>query len=74
MAAGEMIAFGWIGSALYTGLMGQNKNRSGCGWFLIGLALGPIGLLISFFVPKLDPAEQADPSVEGAEDSPEAEP
>jgi hypothetical protein len=54
---GELLAFGWIGSAIYSALLGQTKNRNGCLWFLVGLALGPIGLLISAVMPKKAPEE-----------------
>ena len=54
---GELLAFGWIGSAIYSALLGQTKNRNGCLWFLVGLALGPIGLLISAVMPKKPPEE-----------------
>lgn len=60
MAAGEIIAFGWIGSALYTAVIGQNKNRSGCLWLALGLALGPLGLLISALIPAAPPIEPAE--------------
>jgi hypothetical protein len=33
-----------------------NKGRSGCGWFALGVLLGPFGLILSLVVPKNQPA------------------
>jgi hypothetical protein len=52
---GELIAFAWIGSALFSATLASAKNRSGCGWFAVGLVLGPVGLLVSFLIPKAAP-------------------
>jgi len=43
-----------IGSAV----VASSKNRSGCGWFIIGVLLGPIGFLISIGISKV---EERDP-------------
>jgi len=54
---GELLAFGWIGCAIYSALLGQTKNRNGCLWLAVGGALGPVGLLISALMPKKPPEE-----------------
>ena len=54
---GELLAFGWIRSAIYSALLGQTKNRNGCLWFLVGGLLGPVGLLISALMSKKPPEE-----------------
>lgn len=38
------ICFGIVGS-----MISSSKGNSGCGGFVLGVLLGPIGLLISFF-------------------------
>lgn len=60
---GELLAFGWIGSAILSALLGQTKNRNGCLWFLVGIVLGPLGLLVSSLMPK---AAQAGELEDGA--------
>jgi len=54
---GEVIAFAWIGCGIFSGAVASAKNRSGCGWFLAGLVLGPVGLLVSFLLPPASNAE-----------------
>ncbi|HST83939.1 MAG TPA: hypothetical protein VLL08_19550 [Kineosporiaceae bacterium] len=47
-------AIGWGTLALLNAGLAQSKNRSGLGWFLISLLLGPIAtLLIVLSVPAL---------------------
>lgn len=46
MAAGELYAFGWIGSVLLSTAVASSKNRSGCAWLAMGVAAGPIGLIV----------------------------
>lgn len=38
------LCFGIVGS-----MIASSKGNSGCGGFILGILLGPIGLLISFF-------------------------
>jgi hypothetical protein len=49
---------GWGTLSLIIAGIAQGKNRSGLGWWLIGLVLGPIGLLVLLFVDTL-PAESS---------------
>ncbi len=44
---------GWGVLTLINAGIAQGKNRSGLGWFLLSLILGPIATLILVLVPKL---------------------
>jgi hypothetical protein len=48
-------AVGWGTLALINAGLAQSKGRSGLGWFLGSLLLGPIG---TFLIVVLDPAEK----------------
>jgi hypothetical protein len=43
---------GWGTLALINAGLAQGKNRSGLGWFLLSLLLGPVATLILVLVPK----------------------
>lgn len=43
----EMLVFFWVLCGIAAGIALANKGRSGCGGFLLGLLLGPIGLVIA---------------------------
>lgn len=43
---------GWGTLALINAGIAQGKNRSGLGWFLLSLLLGPFATLILVLVPK----------------------
>jgi len=50
--------------AIFSGAIAYFKNRSFLGWFLIGLLLGPFGLLVAFFrqiEPGASSAEKSSP-------------
>ena len=50
----------WLLFAVFSALLASGKNRSGVGWFFVGLLFGPFGLLVVFF-PKIEPqAAKAD--------------
>jgi hypothetical protein len=42
----------WFIFGIVTGIIASVKNRSGCGWFIIGFILGPIGFLVILCLPK----------------------
>ncbi len=42
----------WLLFGIISAVVASNKGRSGFGWFIIGLLLGPIGLIISLVVSK----------------------
>ena len=39
----------WFLFGVVTAVIASNKGDSGCGWFLIGVILGPFGLLLAIF-------------------------
>ena len=41
----------WLVFAVFAMIGATQKNRSGVGWFFVGLLLGPFGLLV-FLMPK----------------------
>jgi hypothetical protein len=43
--------------ALINAGLAQTKNRSGLGWFLGSLFLGPIATLVIVLLPRVDPAD-----------------
>lgn len=44
----------WIGCAVACGAIASGKNRSGFGWFLLGLILGIVGLVIIAALPRAE--------------------
>lgn len=46
----ELVLF-WLVFAVFAMIGANQKNRSGVGWFFIGLLLGPFGLLV-YLMPK----------------------
>jgi hypothetical protein len=44
---------GWGTLSLIVAGIAQGKNRSGLGWWLIGLLLGPIALVVLLFMDTL---------------------
>lgn len=44
---------GWGTLALINAGLAQGKNRSGLGWFLLSLVLGPLATLILVLLPKV---------------------
>lgn len=43
---------GWGTLALINAGLAQGKNRSGLGWFLLSLLLGPVATLVLVLLPK----------------------
>lgn len=42
----------WLIFGIASAIVASNKGRSGCGWFLLGAMLGPLGLILSLVVSK----------------------
>ncbi|EGR0319993.1 hypothetical protein FDM49_18750, partial [Vibrio cholerae] len=42
----------WVLCGIISAVSASNKGRSGFGWFIIGLLLGPIGVVLSLVVSK----------------------
>jgi hypothetical protein len=47
------VGFGWGTLSLIIAGIAQGKNRSGFAWWLLGLILGPIALVILLFLSKV---------------------
>lgn len=54
------IALIWLVCGIGAGMIAESKGRSGCGWFVVGVLLGPIALLIVGFMAPAD-AQQPQP-------------
>lgn len=52
-SAGTPYFVGWGTLALINAGLAQGKNRSGLGWFLLSLLLGPIATLVLVLLPKV---------------------
>lgn len=48
----------WLLFGIVSAVVASNKGRSGCGWFLLGVLLGPFGLILSLVVSKNEGALQ----------------
>jgi len=46
----------WLLFGVVSAVVATNKGRSGCGWFVLGVLLGPFGFILSLVVPKNQPA------------------
>lgn len=42
----------WILFGVVSAVVASNKGRSGCGWFILGVLLGPFGFILSLIVRK----------------------
>jgi len=45
----------WLVCGIIAAIVASNKGRSGCGWFLIGVLLGPLGFILALVVSKNEP-------------------
>lgn len=43
--------FGWLICGIIAAVVALQKGRSGCGWFLLGSILGPLGFILVLVVP-----------------------
>ncbi len=48
----EIFIFIWFLFGLVSSIIANNKGRSGCGWFIIGVLLGPIGIILALVVSR----------------------
>ena len=46
------ILIGWLLFGVVSAVVAVNKGRSGCGWFALGVLLGPFGFILALVVPK----------------------
>lgn len=42
----------WLLFGIVSAVIASNKGRNGCGWFLLGVLLGPFGLILALVVSK----------------------
>ncbi len=42
----------WLMFGIVSAVVASNKGRSGCGWFALGVLLGPFGFILALVVPK----------------------
>lgn len=42
----------WILFGIITSVIAKGKGRDGCGWFFIGILLGPLGIILALVVSK----------------------
>ncbi|MBW2075781.1 MAG: zinc ribbon domain-containing protein [Deltaproteobacteria bacterium] len=42
----------WLLFGIVSAVVASNKGRSGCGWFALGVLLGPFGFILALVVPK----------------------
>jgi len=47
----------WLLFGVAAAIIGNNKGRSGCVWLLVGLLLGPIGLILVLLAPRTKPPQ-----------------
>jgi hypothetical protein len=47
----------WVLFGIASAIVAGQKNRSGFGWFLLGILLGPFGLIFILILPKLPGTE-----------------
>ncbi|MCH7702121.1 MAG: hypothetical protein IID37_10580 [Planctomycetes bacterium] len=59
MGENTEFAVGWGTLAMLTAGLAQSKNRSGGGWFLLGMLLGPIAVFVLVvFCEPIPPADR----------------
>src|SRR5574340_1276946 len=53
------LIFVWLVCGIITAAIGSNKGRSGCGWFIVGILLGPLGIILALVMsPNVAQVEQ----------------
>lgn len=48
----DFLVISWLFFGIISAIVASNKGRSGCGWFIVGILLGPIGLILALVVSK----------------------
>jgi hypothetical protein len=46
----------WLLFGLVSAVVATNKGRSGCGWFILGVLLGPFGFILALLASPNRPA------------------
>ncbi len=45
----------WLICGVISAVIASNKGRSGCGWFILGVLLGPLGFILALVVSSNQP-------------------
>ncbi|MFH0882576.1 MAG: zinc ribbon domain-containing protein [bacterium] len=48
----------WLLFGIVSAVAASSKGRSGCGWFILGVLLGPFGLILVLVLPNLKKQEK----------------
>jgi len=48
----------WLLFGIVSAVAASNKGRSGCGWFLLGVLLGPFAIILVLIIPNLKEIEK----------------
>jgi len=48
----------WLLFGIASAIAASSKGRSGCGWFILGVLLGPFGLILVLLMPNLKEQER----------------
>lgn len=59
----ELLLF-WLIFAVASAVVASSKNRSGFGWFILGLLFSFVALIIVAILPALDPKETKPPTLD----------
>jgi len=51
----EILIF-WVLCGIVSAVVASNKGRSGCGWLILGVLLGPFGFILALVSKKNEPA------------------
>lgn len=43
----------WVVCGVIAMMIATGKGRSGCGWFVIGVLLGPLGIILALVMPQV---------------------
>lgn len=63
---GLVYALAWLMFGVLAAVVASNKERSGWGWFLLGMLLGPFGFALSLVVSKDESAAERNALSSGA--------
>ena len=54
-----MFVFIWLLFGIISSIVATSKGRSGCGWFILGILLGPFGFILALIVSANRPEVEA---------------
>lgn len=56
----------WILCGVVSAVVASSKGRSGCGWFILGVLLGPFGFILALVVPTNQPSVEREALASGS--------